>query len=86
MGKSLTVFLNIFFFTSKFLGLKLQNKDFFLKKKMVLRVSFFYKIDVKMVTNWSLRLEKHITIEILLMVDFLRIFKNVTFFKIFRDF
>ena len=46
-----------FSFTLKFLGLKLQNKDFF-KDKMVLRVVFFYKIDVKMVTNWSVRLEK----------------------------
>ena len=36
---------------------------------MVLRV-VFYKIDVQMVTNWSVRLEKHQTIEILLMVDF----------------
>ena len=38
-----------------------------------------------MVTNWSVWLEKHQTIEILLMVDFLRIFQNVAFFKIFRD-
>ena len=36
---------------------------------MVLRV-VFYKIDVQMVTNWSVRREKHQTIEILLMVDF----------------
>ena len=39
-----------------------------------------------MVTNWSVRLEKHQTIEILLMVDFLRISKMLHFFKIFRDF
>ena len=39
-----------------------------------------------MVTNWPVQLEKYQTIEILLMVDFLRIFKNVAFFKIFRDF
>ena len=30
--------------------------------------------------------EKHQTMEFLLMVDFLHIFKNVAFFKIFRDF
>ena len=43
---------------------------------MVLRVVFFfYKIDVTMVTNWSGRLEKHQTNEILRMVDFLRISK-----------
>ena len=39
-----------------------------------------------MITNWSVRLEKHQTIDILLMVDFLRIFKNVAFFKKIRDF
>ena len=51
---------------------------------MVLRVVFIYKIDVKAVTNWSVRLEKCQSIEILLMVDFLRISKNVAFFKIFE--
>ena len=39
-----------------------------------------YKTDIYVVTNWSVRLEKHHTIEIF-MVDFLRIFKNVAFFK-----
>ena len=39
-----------------------------------------------MVTNWSVRLEKHQTIEILLMVDFLRIFKMLHFSKIFEIF
>ena len=54
---------------------------------MVLRVVFlFYKIDVKVVTNWSVRLEKHKTHEILLMVDFLRIFKMMHFSKIFEIF
>ena len=39
-----------------------------------------------MVTNWSVRLKKkHQTIEILLMVDFLRIFKMLHFSK-FLDF
>ena len=47
---------------------------------MVLRV-VFYKIDVKVVTNWSVRPEKHQTIEILLMVDVLRIFKMLHFSK-----
>ena len=40
-----------------------------------------------MVTNWSVRLEKHQTIEILLMVDILRIFKMLLFsinFEIFE--
>ena len=45
--------------------------------------SSFYKIDVWVVTYWSIRLEKHKTIEILLMVIFLRIFQNVAFFIFF---
>ena len=45
--------------------------------------SSFYKIDVKVATNWSVRLEKHQTIEILLMVDFLHIFKMLHFSKFF---
>ena len=37
-------------------------------------------------TNWSVRLEKHLTIEILLMVDFSRIFKMLHCSKIFQNF
>ena len=39
-----------------------------------------------MVTNWSVQLEKHQTIEILLMVDFLRISKMLHFSKFFKIF
>ena len=39
-----------------------------------------------MVTNWSVRLEKNQTNEILLMVDFLRIFKMLHFSKFFEIF
>ena len=39
-----------------------------------------------MVTNRSVRLEKHQTIEILLMVDFLRFFKILHFSKFFEIF
>ena len=39
-----------------------------------------------MVTNWSVRLEKHQTIEILLMVGFLRIFKMFDFSNFFELF
>ena len=39
-----------------------------------------------MVTNWSVRLEKHQTIEILLMVEFLRISKMLHFSKLFEIF
>ena len=87
MSKRLAVILNCFFFTSKFFWVKMQKSTFFKKKKMFLRVVvfffffffFFYKIDVYVVTNWSVRLEKHQLIEILLMVDFLRIFKILKF-------
>ena len=57
-----------FSFTSKFFGLICKNRPFFLKKNDF--ESNFYKIDVKVVTNWSVRLEKHQKIEIVLMVDF----------------
>ena len=39
-----------------------------------------------MVTNWSVGLQKPQTIEILLMVDFLRIFKMLHFSKFFEIF
>ena len=39
-----------------------------------------------MVTNWSVPFEKHLKIEILLMVDFLRIFKMLRFSKLFEIF
>ena len=45
----------------------------------------FLKI-VLVVTNWSTLLEKHQTIEILLMVDILCIFLNIAFFEMFQDF
>ena len=51
---------------------------------MVLRVVFII-FSFKVVTNWSVRLEKHQAIEILLMVDCLRIFKNVKFFDFFFE-
>ena len=67
-GLTFSSVLEQFSFTSKFLGLKMQKSIF--KEKMVLRVVFFYKFYVKVVTNWSVRLEKHQRIEILLMLDF----------------
>ena len=71
-----------FSFTSKVFWLKMRKSTFFLKKNGF--ESSFYKIDVKVATNWSVRLEKHQTIEILLMVDFLRIFKMLHFSKYFE--
>ena len=85
MGKRLALFLNSFHLLQSFLGLKMQ-KSTFCKKKMVLRVVFFYKIDVQVITNWSVRQEKHQTIETILMVDFLRIFKILHFSNFFEIF
>ena len=48
--------------------------------------SSYYKIDVWVITNWSVRLEKHQTIEILLMVDLVRIFKKLHLSKNFEIF
>ena len=67
-GQTFSSVFEQFSFPSKFFGLKMQKNRFFLRKNGL--ESSFYKIDVKVVTNWSVRLEKHQTIEILLMVDF----------------
>ena len=71
-GQTFSGVFEQFFFYSKVFGVKNANIDLF-KEKMVLRV-VFYKIDVYVITNWSVSLDKHQTIGILLMVDFLRIF------------
>ena len=52
-----------------------------MQKSSFCKKNGFYNIDVYVVTNWSVRLEKHQTIEILLMVDFLLIFKLLHFLK-----
>ena len=50
--------------------------------------SFFFlkKIDVEMVTNWSVRLKNTKQLKFLLMVDFLRIFKMLHFSNFFEIF
>ena len=83
MGKRLAVLLNSFLLLQSFLGKNAKNQ-LFLRKNVF--ESSFYKIDVKMVTSWSVRLEKHQTFEILLSVDFLRIFKMLHFSKMFKIF
>ena len=82
-GQTFSSVFEQFSFTSKFLGLKMQKSTFFKKNGFE---SSFYKIDVKVVTKLSVRLEKHQTIEILLMVDFLRIFKMFHFSNFFEIF
>ena len=61
-----------------------MQKATFLKEKIVFESSFFYKIDIYVVTNWSVRLEKHQTIEILLMVDFYAFLKCCIFHFFFE--
>ena len=64
-----------------------MQKSTFLRKNGFENSFFYiYKIGVKVVTNWSVRLEKRQTIEILLMVGFLRIFKMLHFSKFFEIF
>ena len=82
-GQTFSSVFKQFSFTSKFFGLKMQKSTFFRKKGFE---SSFYKIHFYVVTNWSVQLEKHQTIEILLTVDFLRIFKMLHFSKIFEIF
>ena len=82
MGKRLAVFLNSFLLLQSFFWVKNAKIVFFLGKNGF--ESCFYKIDVKMITNWSVRLEKHQIIDILLMVDFLRISKMLHLSKFFE--
>ena len=56
MGKRLAVFLNSFLLLQSVLGLNCKNRLFL--RKNVLRVVFFKKNEVKMVTNWSVLLAK----------------------------
>ena len=74
------MFWNSFLLPQSFLGY--NAKSTFFKKKWFLKVAFI-KIDVYVVTNMSVPLEKYQTIEILLMLDFVRISKMMHFFLVF---
>ena len=81
-GQTFSSVFKQFSFTSKFFGLKMQKQLF--KKKIVLRVVFI-KFTFRWLQTGLSDLKKHQTIEILLMVVFLRIFKMLQV-HIFRDF
>ena len=83
-GQTFSNVFELFSFTSKFFGLKMQ-KSTFLKKKIFLRVVFI-KSTFRWLQNWSVRLNKHLTVEILLVVDFFHIFKMLQFSKFFEIF
>ena len=79
MGKGLAVFLNSFL-----LGLKMQ-KSFFYRKNGFDSI-LFYKIDVSVIINWSVRLEKTPNnLNFAYGRFFTHFFKNGAFFKICRD-
>ena len=79
MGKRLAVFMNSFLLLQVF-WVKNAKIGFF--KNNSFKSSYFF---IKL-TILSVRLEKHQTIEILLIVDFLRIFKILHFSKNFEIF
>ena len=81
MRKRLAVFWNSFLFLQNF-WVKNALIDF---KNKVLSVVFI-KLKCRWLQTCLPELEKQQTIEISLMVDFKRIFKNIAFFNFFRDF
>ena len=78
MGKSLQLF-----FHSIVLRFKMQNSTVLEKNDFECIFDLF---DVQVVTVWSSRLRRTPTLEFLLMVDFLRIFKITHFVKLLKAF
>ena len=60
--------LGEFSITSRFLGSKMQNQFFEENKRFECS---FYRIQVQLIANLPIRLEKHQTLDVLLMTDFL---------------
>ena len=56
-GKTFSGVFEQFSLNSKFLGLKMQESTFFKRKNGFESSFFFKKIDVYVVTNWSVPLE-----------------------------
>ena len=81
-GQTFSVVLEHFFY-SKVFGLKMQKSTFLRKNGFERSLK---KNEVHVFTNWSIRLEKHETIEILLMVDFYAFLKVFHFSKIIKIF
>ena len=63
----------------------MQKTTIFVKKKMILS-AFLIDLKCRWLQSGSAELEKHKTLAFLLMVDFLRIFKNNIFFNFLKDF
>ena len=67
-GLKLSGVLEEFSITSRFLGSKCKNQLFVENKRFECS---FYRIQVEVIANLPSRLEKHQTLDILLMTDFL---------------
>ena len=83
-GQTFSSVFDQFSFTSKFFWLKMQ-KSTFLRKKRFESSFFFIKLTVKWLETCLSNLKTQTT-EILLMVDFLRIFKMLHVSKCFEIF
>ena len=83
-GQNFSRVFEQFSFTSKIFGLKMQ-KSTFLRENGFESSFFFIKLTFRWLQNGLSDLKKRQTIEILLIVDFLRIFKMLHF-QIFPDF
>ena len=67
-GLKLSGVLEEFSITSRFLGSKMQKSTFEENKRFECS---FYRIHVQVIANLPSRLEKHQTLDIMLMTDFL---------------
>ena len=62
----------------------MQKIDFFIKEKMVLSAVLFIKLKCRWLLTGLLDLKEHLTIEMLLMLDFYAFFKLLHFFNYSR--
>ena len=85
MGKRLAVFLNSFPLLQSFFWVKNAKNRLFFKEKMVLRVVYI-KLKFRWLQTGLSDWKKHQTIEILLMVEYLRIFLKCCIFQNFSRF
>ena len=80
-GVKLSGALEEFPITSQFLGSKNAKNQLFEEKKPF--ECIFHRIELWMITNLSGRLEKHQTLDILLVADFYDFFKKKQIFRYF---
>ena len=84
IGLKLSGILEEFSITLRFWGSKnCKNQLFEENKRFECR---FYRIQVQVIANLLSRLEKHQTLDILLVTDFFMNFKKLIIFRILRNF